>query len=496
MTKQDKEADLRQEAAQGVLWATLEKWLVRGSTLLGFVILGRLIDPVDFGVAALAMVFVGVLTALMEGGFSQYLVQRRTMDRAAASTVFFGVTGIGIVLGLGLLASSGMLADLLNVPVLEVILPTLSGALVLSALAIVPASLMQRQMQFRELAMRQVLATVLSVVVAVALAIGGLGVWALIAQTLVRLVVSTLVIWIATDFKPQWTISRAVLRELSRYSSATFFVGFLRQVSTEGEGLLIAAMGSVTALGYWTVANRILRVVSDVASAAFSRVTLPVLAKVRDDPPRLRTAFKAASATGMMGVAPLLVLVAVVASELVPLVFGSKWQAAVPLVIWLTFRGLAESLQSAQGSLLLATGKPWTELWLWVLQVAGQFACIALVISSGLPAVAAAIAGWSVFMALVRTVVVSRVSPVHLSSYSEVVRVLGVSALAGGVAWGTCRGLGLDGVPLIATSLLVGGILYLIGVRLFCRESMDVIAKTLPPPLARRSRWLTGKAKN
>lgn len=73
----------------GTLWTLAQRWGVRLTTLIVFVVLGRLLDPADFGVVALAGVFVGLLNTFSDFGLSTYLVQATSVDQRAKSTVFW-----------------------------------------------------------------------------------------------------------------------------------------------------------------------------------------------------------------------------------------------------------------------------------------------------------------------------------------------------------------------------------------------------------------------
>src|SRR5215210_6597490 len=77
---------LRQRAVSGVLWTAIQKWSVRVSTLVGFIILGNLLSPLEFGIVALATTFINVLTTVADGGFASYVVQKKELTRASLHT--------------------------------------------------------------------------------------------------------------------------------------------------------------------------------------------------------------------------------------------------------------------------------------------------------------------------------------------------------------------------------------------------------------------------
>ena len=97
------DAPLGRRAIRSVGWVALDKWGTRLTSLVVFGILGRLLAPADFGVIALATVFLAFLSVLVDIGFSQALVQRENLDDAHTHTAFWISLGLGVGLGLSLI---------------------------------------------------------------------------------------------------------------------------------------------------------------------------------------------------------------------------------------------------------------------------------------------------------------------------------------------------------------------------------------------------------
>jgi O-antigen/teichoic acid export membrane protein len=170
----------------------------------------------------------------------------------------------------------------------------------------VPAALLQRDMRFKELAVRQVLATGLSVVAAVALALAGAGVWALVAQTLVRVGVACVVLWVTSDFRPRPVLSRADAREMLGYGTRSLGVTLGGAARQSGEPFLIGAVLGTVALGYWTVAIRLVSTIVDLCSAAMSSVSGPVFSELQDQPERLARTYGRILSVGAFVLVPVM----------------------------------------------------------------------------------------------------------------------------------------------------------------------------------------------
>ncbi|MBO1752657.1 lipopolysaccharide biosynthesis protein [Actinotalea sp. BY-33] len=481
---------LRGQATSGVMWAAAEKWMVRGSTLVGFVILGRLLSPEEFGIVALAMVFITLLTVVTDSGLTAYLVQRRTLDRAVTSTAFYVSAAVGLILSPALAFAAPALADLFDVPALGQVLPALAVALLIASLSNVPAGLLQRELRFKELAVRQVLATGLSVVVAIGLAFAGAGVWALVGQTLVRGVVSFVVLWWTSDFRPAWTFSRAAGREMLGFGSKTMLVRIFRHSRDEGESLLIGVLLGTTVLGLWTVALRLVNVIMDLGAAVFGRVAHPVFAKLRDDSPRLGRALGNSMAIGGLVLVPSLVVLAMTSDVVVPAVFGEQWVPATGVAAILAFRAIGYGLGEFHRALFLATGRPGVELAIMAVEITVQIGLIILLADRGLTTVAVALTAWVLLLWPVRAIAVRHLDGIGWRTYTQTWLVLLAAGLAVGAVLVTNQVVDLDGWPFVALTVLLGGVVYVGAAMLVCRPTVQQAVAAVPARLrpARRGK--------
>src|SRR5882757_350628 len=76
-------------ARSGTRWTVLQFGGARLVTFLVFLILARLLTPADFGLVAIATVFVALLQLVVEGGFGQAIIQRPDLERGHLDTVFW-----------------------------------------------------------------------------------------------------------------------------------------------------------------------------------------------------------------------------------------------------------------------------------------------------------------------------------------------------------------------------------------------------------------------
>jgi O-antigen/teichoic acid export membrane protein len=218
-------------------------------------------------------------------------------------------------------------------------------------------ALYRRQYQYRWLAMRSLLATVLSGGVGIGLALKGFGVWALISQYLCAATVNLLLLWIRPLWRPGIAVSWQGLSQLLRFSLKLLLSRLLEACNARAFELAIGAWMGAAMLGLYSVGSRVHQIVIQLLSSVVLDVGLSGFSRLADDKPRFTEAYyKAITATAALAM-PVFVLLAAVAPEFCMMVFGRQWQASGSILHWLALLGAVQSIQYINGAAITALGR-------------------------------------------------------------------------------------------------------------------------------------------
>src|SRR3990170_4605415 len=173
-------ANLRTRAAKGVFWTATGAWGRQLAIFVVFAVLARLLEPADFGLVALAAVFVGFTNVIAEEGMVDALVQRKELERAHLDAAFW--TGLAFALSVTvLLAALAMpIAMLLGEDELAPVLVILALAIPIASTSLVQRALLTRELAFRSLTLRSLAALTVGSIFGVTAALLGFGVWSLV----------------------------------------------------------------------------------------------------------------------------------------------------------------------------------------------------------------------------------------------------------------------------------------------------------------------------
>jgi len=382
-------ASLRGRAATGVAWTTVDAVGSRLITTVVFVALARLLDPASFGLVALALVFISLMRLLVDQGFGSAIVQRSELSKGHLDTAFWVTLASGAALAGLLCALAGPIATVTGSRGLAPVLQALSLVIVVGAPSSIAVAVLRRDLAFHRLAVRKLVAALCGGVAGIVGALAGLGVWSLVLQALVLAAVSTVLLWTVTSYRPSFHFSRGYFGELFGFSSKVIGITTVNFLSRRSDDLLVGSVLGAVSLGLYSVAYRLLTIMTETLSTTIDLVAYPTFSKLQDDRQRLRRAYASAVRTSAAVAAPAFLGAALLAPELIEVLFGDKWAASIPVMRVLALAGLAHSLISAGTPLLLAVGRPQDALKVNATIAAANVVGFAIAVQFGILAVAA-----------------------------------------------------------------------------------------------------------
>jgi len=349
---------LQRRVARGLTWTLIDAW---GTQLLGlvvFAILANLLLPEDFGLVALAAVFVAFAQLLVDQGLGDALIQRRSVTRSEIDTAFWVAVLTGLLLTAAGVAVAGPIANLLVEPRLELILQALSLTFMLSALNSIQMALLRREMRFRSLAIRKLAAVAGGGVVGVAMAVWNYGAWALVGQQIASAAISVVMLWTVSPWRPGLKVSRSDFRSLFSFGVHVVAGDILIFLSRNVDRLLIGIYLGAVPLGFYAVGYRILDTTQQLLVNFARKLAFPIFSRLQDDLDRLRRAYARATRAISVVILPGYIGLALVAQEAIVVIFGDKWAESGRVAAVLFLIGPVLTVQLFSGAVLNGVGHP------------------------------------------------------------------------------------------------------------------------------------------
>jgi PST family polysaccharide transporter len=375
--------NLKQKATKGILWSFIQRW---GSQLISFsvfLLLARLLDPKDFGLVAMSGVFIAFMKVFLDQGFAAAIVQRKAVDREHLDTAFWVSIGTSLLLMAIAWLSAGWVAAFYHEPTLARIIQVLSINFVFKALNSVQNAILTRNLAFKTLAVRSLIGIAVGGTVGVVMALSGFGVWSLVGYQLANSIIEVPILWAVTDWRPTFRCSAQHFRELFNFGIHVIGMNGLVFLNNYTDNLLIGRFLGAEALGYYTVAYRILTVLTTLLSKTTNQVAFPTFSKLQHDPQRLeRVFYKATHFTSLLAFPAFLGLMPL-APDLVPIVFGDGWEPTIPVMQILAFIGILRTVFQFNGPVMMAMGRPDWRFKINIVNTVLNVACFVAVVKLG-----------------------------------------------------------------------------------------------------------------
>ena len=324
------------QAVSGLRWSSLGYAALLLANVVYTVTMSRLLDPVAFGLMALAQIVVLFVQFFVRMGLASALVQKPELSKEDVRAASTAGVAVGVALYAALWALAPVISDLFRAPALTSVLRLLGVTFLIEGMSMVGLGLLRRQLRFRELSIITFATYVLGyVVVGISLALLGAGVWSLVVGALVSS--GSQMVWqyalLRHPVRPvlQWKPYQYVCGYGMRLSGAHVldYVGSNLDTFTVGRFASTAVVGQYSR-GYY-LAVQPLRV---YLAQTLTNVLFSHLSRIQEDGVRLRRAYLSMLMLSGLVVFPVCAGMAVAAREFVRVVLGPQWGLAATIVPW------------------------------------------------------------------------------------------------------------------------------------------------------------------
>lgn len=339
------------------VWSSFDVGLRFGIQFVVSIILARLLSPTDFGIYALTLVFISLSNVLVDGGFSTALVQRPQITREEETAVFWYNLIVALLLTGAIVGMAPFVARLFGHPVLESLLYATAAVIPINAMTSVPAAMLQRHLRFDLVAKSGLTASICSGLMAVVVAMNGIGIWTFVYQAITYAVINTVLLWLLSGWRPMRRPHLTAARPLIRFGFFLTLAGILEVAYTQGAALVIGKFYGPRDLGFYNRGQNLQNLPTNVLTAVITRISLPVLSSKSDDEAALKRGLKFAQGAIMLVNLPLMGALVAMPDLIVETLYGPKWLPAAPILRILAIGGALFPLHAVNLQLILAKGR-------------------------------------------------------------------------------------------------------------------------------------------
>lgn len=300
---------------------------------VGVVVLARLLKPGDFGLVAMVTAFYLWPMNFGVNGFTEFIIQKEELGEKEINSIFWLQLFLGILLAIGFAFFGFFLVEFYTEPALSGIAAVMATGIVFQAICVSPMALLRREMKFAAVGIVELAGVILSVVLAISAAIGGMGYWSVVVRQLTIPAVSMIGCWMVCSWRPGRLGDLSGALAGLRYAMqiyCNYTLGYLRG---NIDKVLIGKFHGTGSLGVYERSYHLFSVPFTQLLNPLHSVALATLSRLRHDKEQMCAYYtKAVSMVAFPGgLAALLLTIS--GKDLVFVLLGPKWNDAGPVVM-------------------------------------------------------------------------------------------------------------------------------------------------------------------
>lgn len=350
-------APLGGKAATGALHLGLAQTVKIVTVVVSTIIVARILTPGDYGVIAMAAPVTAFVLLFQNLGLNHAVVQARTISPEQLNGLFWVNIFASIAIAAVLILLSPLAAWFYEDVRAGYIVAASALTVLLSGTALQHGNLLNREMRFRTTSRIAITTSVTAFAATVTAALMLRSYWALWWGGIASSIVGVILVWRASEWRPSRRISVAGTRSMLHFGAGITTFSILNFFSRNLDNVLIARFFGAAALGLYDRAYKLLMFPLLNINVPLSRLMLPMLAQLRDEPERFRRVYLLSVSAIQLAVIPGVAVALATSDRIIPFLLGPQWTGASPIFFWLALAGLLHPLGNVTGWLFITSGR-------------------------------------------------------------------------------------------------------------------------------------------
>lgn len=348
---------LKAQTVKSIVWNFTELMLRRGIAGLTTLLLAWFLAPEDFGLVAMMAVFLALSNVLVDAGLSQALIRKQQVSELDYDTAFFTNSILAFVVYAALFSVAPLVANFYDESQLVDLIRVSGIAVIFSAFSMVQRTVLSRELKFKLQMQVSLPAAILSAVVALTLAYLGYGVWALVAQILLQALTNTLLYWRLRIWWPRLKFGWIEFKQLFSFSGYLLMAQSTNVPFKYMYVIVIAKIFAAPVAGLYFFAEKIKDLIIEQLVRSIETVTYPALARLQEEPERLKAGYRQVITVMSFLLFPVLILMATFVESLFRLFLPEVWWPAAVFLQLMCLAALLYPLHSTNLNILKVKGR-------------------------------------------------------------------------------------------------------------------------------------------
>lgn len=357
------EISLKEKTTKGLFWGGMSNGIQQLLNLFFGIFLARLLSPGDYGMVGMLTIFSSIAGSLQEAGFISALINRKEDRHEDYNAVFWFSICMSFCLYLILFFCAPLIARFFHTPELTKLARFVFIGFFISSFGISQSAYLSKHLMIKQKAIASIISLFISGIVGITMAFKGFTYWGLATQSIVNILIGTVLCWIMSPWRPSSKISVTPIAQMLPFSIKILLTNVSYHINNNLFSIILGRFYTKEEVGNFTQANKWHNLSYSLISGIVSSVSQPVLASVNKDCERqLRIFRKMVRFTAFVSF-PLMFGLSMIAPEFITIAITDKWMNSAEILRILCIAGAFIPISNLFSSLLISQGKSETYMW-------------------------------------------------------------------------------------------------------------------------------------
>jgi len=357
------ESTLKERTSKGFFWGGLSNGLLQIINLGFAVVIGRILDPSDFGVVGVLTIFSAIASTMQESGFTAGLVNRKVVDPKDYNSVFWFNVLISATLYVVLFFMAPLIARFFHNPVLVRLSRFVFLGFLIGSLGTAQNAWLLKHMMVKQKAMASIISVVVAGAVSVILALKGFSYWGIAIQNVLSVTVNTVCLWVVSTWRPTFHISLRRAWGMFGFSVKILITNSIAMANYHLFSVVFGRYYTEYEVGIYNQANKWNTAGYSSIDGMVHSVVLPALVEARDDKERQTRVFRKMLRFVAFVSFPLMLGLSLIAPDFITVFLTDKWAESGYLLRLLSIGGSVYAIVTVMILLIISHGGSGVQLW-------------------------------------------------------------------------------------------------------------------------------------
>jgi len=352
----DSANDIDKKTKQGLIWYTVLPFLMHFVRIASAIWLARILSPSDFGIMGLVTVLFFYCDLFTSFGFSNAIIQRKSVESIHYSSYFVFNIVISCVLFFSFQFFSPSIAEYFGEPLLVDALKVFSIMFILSACIAAPQASLKRHLNFKTMAIIEGISMSVSIISSILLALNGFEYWSMIYSMILAQFVVLILTLMSSSERLEFRFKGQAFKQLLNFGIWDFFWGQAVLLGENADKLIIGKFLGTTQLGFYDKALGFAQMPNIQISRRLSQVSFSAFSRVQDDKAATSNYFSKMMALNAFICFPVFLGLSAVSRDFTLILLGDKWAPMIDSLSLLSIAFLLSSIAAPIVSMNMAIG--------------------------------------------------------------------------------------------------------------------------------------------